>query len=187
MEGERCPWAADEPLTTYHDTEWGVPSHDERHHFECVLLESAQSGLSWRTILNKREGYRRLFASFDPEVVATFGPSDVERLLGDTGIIRNRLKIESAITNARAFLEVQATEGSFATYLWSFNDGEVVTNHWTSPGDVPATSPLGDRVAAEMKRRGFRHLGPTTWYAHLQAVGIVNDHLVSCPRWQVPG
>jgi DNA-3-methyladenine glycosylase I len=174
-------------MATYHDTEWGVPSHDDRHHFEFLVLESAQAGLSWRTILNKREGYRRLFATFDPTVVATFGPPDVERLLSDAGIVRNRLKIESAITNARAFLQIQEREGGFAKYLWSFNDGEVVTNHWTSIDELPATSPLGDRIAKELKRRGFRFLGPTTLYAHLQAVGIVNDHLVSCPRWQALG
>lgn len=174
-------------MVTYHDTEWGVPNHDDHHHFECLVLESAQSGLSWRTILNKRDGYRRLFAAFDPVVVAAFGPTDVERLLGDAGIVRNRRKIESTISNARVFLDVQAAEGSFDAYLWGFNDGAVVTNHWTSIDQVPATSPLGDRVAKELKRRGFRFLGPTTIYAHLQAVGIVNDHLVSCPRWPALG
>jgi DNA-3-methyladenine glycosylase I len=174
-------------MARYHDTEWGVPNHDDRHHFEFLVLESAQSGLSWRTVLNKRDGYRRLFANFDPAVVATFSPADVERLLGDASIIRNRMKIESAISNAVHYLEVQATEGTFDGYLWSFTGGDVVTNHWTSLDQLPATSELSVQVAKDLKRRGFRFLGPTTCYSHLQAVGIINDHLISCPQWKDPG
>jgi DNA-3-methyladenine glycosylase I len=186
----RCPWAngpGDALMATYHDSEWGVPNHDDRHHFEFLVLESAQSGLSWRTVLNKRDGYRRLFAHFDPELVATFGPLDVERLMADPAIIRNRAKIESAIANARVFLSIQSSEGSFASYLWSFADGVPIRNHWSSEDQIPATSELSVRVAKEFKARGFRFLGPITCYSHLQAVGIVNDHLVTCPRWKDPG
>jgi DNA-3-methyladenine glycosylase I len=185
--GARCPWASDEVMAHYHATEWGVPNRDDRHHFEFLILESAQSGLSWRTILNKRDGYRRLFADFDASVVATFGPDDLERLLVDPGIVRNRMKVESAISNATAFLGVQEDKGSFSDYLWSFTDGVAITNHWTEIGQLPARTELSERVAKDLKQRGFRFLGPVTCYSHLQAVGIINDHLVTCPRWKDPG
>ncbi len=183
----RCPWATGDLLTAYHDTEWGVPNHDDRHHFEFLVLESAQSGLSWSTVLAKRDGYRRLFAAFDPAAVAEFSPADVDRLLGDPGIIRNRAKIESAIANAKAFLEVQSEWGTFDAYLWSFTDGAVLTNRWTTPAEIPARTELSIRLATDLRSRGFRFLGPIVCYSHLQASGVVNDHLVSCPRWRVPG
>jgi DNA-3-methyladenine glycosylase I len=169
-------------MVEYHDREWGVPVHDERTQFEFLVLESAQAGLSWYTVLRKREAYRRAFAGFDPVAVARYTQADVERLLGDVGLIRNRAKIEAAVGNARCFLEIQAQHGGFADFLWRFVDGKQVVNHWRVPSEVPATTPLSDRLAREMKRRGFRFLGSTVLYAHLQATGLVNDHLVSCFR-----
>lgn len=183
LEGTRCPWAGSDPLyVAYHDEEWGVPSRDERHLFEMLVLEGAQAGLSWLTVLRKREGYRKAFAGFDPRRVARFGPTDVERLLSDPGIVRNRLKVESSIGNARAFLDLQAEAGSFAGWLWDFVDGRPVQNAPREMKEVPAKTPLAERISKELLRRGFRFVGPTIVYAYLQAVGVVNDHLVGCPR-----
>lgn len=180
---KRCPWCGDDPLyQAYHDREWGVPTTDDRKLFEFLVLESAQAGLNWLTILRKREGYRKAFADFDAEKVARFTPKKVERLLADPGIVRNRLKIESAIDNARLFLELQSEHGSFARYLWQFVDGEPIQNRWRSLGQVPATTRLSDAISRDMKRRGFRFFGSTICYAHLQAMGIVNDHLIDCHR-----
>jgi DNA-3-methyladenine glycosylase I len=167
----------------YHDREWGVPVHDDRPLFEFLVLEGAQAGLSWLTILRKREGYRRAFAEFGPEKVAAFGPVDVERLLGDGGIVRNRLKIEAAIANARAFLAVQEEFGSFDAYVWGFTDGGTKHNSWRTMAEVPAATPEAERLSADLKRRGFRFVGPTIVYAHMQATGMVNDHTVECFRW----
>ncbi|CAK7059205.1 MAG: DNA-3-methyladenine glycosylase 1 [Desulfovibrio sp.] len=179
----RCAWAVKTDIEReYHDTEWGVPRFDDAAQFEFLVLESAQAGLSWLTILKKREGYRRCFAGFDPLQVAAFTEKDVTRLLADPGIIRNRKKIESAISNARLFLELAAKHGSFANYLWAFVDGKPVVNTWQNMTDVPATTPLSDTVAKEMKKLGFKFLGSTVMYAHMQATGIVNDHLTSCFR-----
>lgn len=179
----RCPWSLRSPVeTVYHDTEWGVPRFDDAAQFEFLLLESAQAGLSWTTILNKREGYRNAFAEFDPHRVAAFGPADVERLLNDSGIVRNRKKIESAIRNAGLFLETAAKHGSFSTWLWNFVDGKPVVGQWERAEDVPATTPLSDKVAKELKALGFSFLGSTVVYAHMQATGLVNDHLACCFR-----
>ena len=182
-EDRRCPWAGTDPLyVAYHDEEWGVPSRDDRNLFEMLVLEGAQAGLSWITILRKREGYRKAFAGFDPAKVARFGPHDVERLMGDAGIVRNRLKIESAIGNARAFLALQAEEGSFSTCLWRYVDGKPVQGAFREMREVPAKTPLAERISKDLLKRGFRFVGPTIVYAYLQAVGVVNDHLVTCPR-----
>lgn len=170
-------------MTAYHDEEWGVPSHDDRHLFELLTLEGAQAGLSWSTILNKRDGYRKAFAGFDPAAVARFGLNDVERLLGDAGIVRNRLKIESTIANAPRVLEAQAEHGSFAAYLWSFVDGEPVVGSWRSLAELPAETPLSKALSKDLKKRGFRFVGPTVCYAFMQAVGLVNDHTVDCFRF----
>ena len=179
----RCSWALRSPAeTAYHDAEWGVPRFDDAAQFEFLVLESAQAGLSWTTILNKREGYRCAFAGFDPHKVAAFGPADVERLMGDSGIVRNRKKIESAVRNARLFLELAAKHGSFAAWIWNFVDGRPLVNHWERMEDVPATTALSDQVAKELKKLGFSFLGSTVIYAHMQATGLVNDHLVSCFR-----
>ena len=179
----RCPWAGSDPLyVAYHDGEWGVPSHDDRHLFEMLVLEGAQAGLSWITVLRKREGYRKAFAGFDPVRVARFGPRDVERLLGDPGIVRNRLKVESAIGNAKVFLALQEEAGSFAAWLWAFVDGKPVASAVREMREVPAKTPLAERISKELLKRGFRFVGPTIVYAYLQAVGVVNDHLASCPR-----
>jgi DNA-3-methyladenine glycosylase I len=182
---ERCPWPSDDPLMlSYHDEEWGVPVHDDRRHFEFLLLESAQAGLSWRTILNKREGYRRAFADFDPAAVASFGEAEVARLLADPGIVRNRAKIASAIRNAAAFFEVQEELGSFDHLVWSFVCGEPRRNAWTALGQVPAATPQAEALSKELRRRGFSFVGPTVVYAYMQACGLVNDHLVSCFRYE---
>ncbi len=168
----------------YHDQEWGLPSTDDRTLFEFLVLETAQAGLSWSTILHKREGYRRAYAGFDPCRVARFNRRSVGRLLRDPGIVRNRLKIESAITNARAFLRVRSAHGSFSSFLWKFVDGEPVVNGWRRQEEVPATTDLSDTVSAELKRLGFRFVGSTIVYAYLQAIGLVNDHLVDCFRYR---
>jgi len=179
----RCNWCQNDSLyINYHDTEWGVPCKDDHKLFEFVVLESAQAGLSWITILKKRANYRRAFADFDVEAVARFNKRSVDRLLRDEGIVRNRLKIESTITNARAFIEIQQEFGSFANYFWGFNDGEVVTNYWQAMKEVPATTALSDTISKDMKKRGFRFFGSTICYAHMQATGMVNDHLESCFR-----
>lgn len=184
----RCPWCkGDELYQRYHDHEWGVPCRDDRQLFEFLVLESAQAGLAWITILRKRENYRRAFAGFDPGIVAGFNEGDVERLLNDAGIVRNRLKIDSAINNARQFLELQQQQGSFANYLWGFADDTPIQNHWHSPGEVPASTPLSDLISKDMKKRGFRFFGSTICYAYLQATGVVNDHLVDCFRYRECG
>jgi DNA-3-methyladenine glycosylase I len=181
----RCEWAegSSEAMVAYHDGEWGVPSHDDRHLFEMLTLEGAQAGLSWSTILNKREGYRRAFAGFDPAVVARFGPADVARLLEDPGIVRNRLKVESTIANAARILEVQAELGSFDAYLRSFVDGEPLVARWASLAELPAETDLSRALSRDLKRRGFRFVGPTVCYAFMQAVGLVNDHTTDCFRF----
>jgi DNA-3-methyladenine glycosylase I len=179
----RCPWCGDDPLyVAYHDEEWGVPQHDERILFEFLILEGAQAGLSWLTILRKRENYRRAFAGFDVAAVAAFDDADVTRLLADPGIVRNRRKISAAIGNARAFLEVQREFGSFDAYLWGFVDDRPLQNAWRDRLDLPATSPISDALAKDLKRRGFKFAGSTICYALMQAVGLVNDHLAGCFR-----
>jgi DNA-3-methyladenine glycosylase I len=184
MEVTRCAWSVTDPLyIAYHDEEWGVPVHDDRLLFEFLVLEGAQAGLSWHIILKKREGYRQAFLGFDPAKVAAFGPADVDRLLADPGIIRNRLKVESAVTNARALLEVQEEFGSFAAYQWGFVDGRAILNEWRSVNEIPAKTPQAERMSKDMKKRGFRFVGPTILYAHMQAIGMVNDHTVDCFRW----
>jgi DNA-3-methyladenine glycosylase I len=170
-------------MVAYHDEEWGVPEHDDRHLFELLTLEGAQAGLSWTTILRKREGYRAAFAGFDPGVVAGFGAKDVERLLADSGIVRNRLKVESTIANAQAVLAAQEELGSFDALLWSFVDGEPVVNGWRTLGEVPAETPVSRAMSKALKRRGFRFVGPTVLYALMQAAGLVDDHIVSCFRF----
>jgi DNA-3-methyladenine glycosylase I len=180
----RCAWVGAEPLyVAYHDQEWGVPVHDDRLLFEFLVLEGAQAGLSWLTILKKREGYRNAFAGFDSDKVARFGPVDVDRLLADSGIVRNRLKIESAITNAQAFLRVQDEFGSFDSYVWRFVHGETIQNRWATMGEIPTKTVEAELLSADLKRRGFRFVGPTIVYAHMQATGMVNDHTIECFRW----
>ncbi len=181
---KRCDWAlaGDDTYRAYHDDEWGVPVHDEIRWFEFLTLEGAQAGLSWATVLNKRDGYRRAFAGFDPAKVARFTPRRVEKLLGDPSIIRNRLKVESTVSNAKAFLAVQEATGSFDAYIWQFVDGAPVQNRWRSMADVPATSPVSDALSKDLKKRGFRFVGSTICYALMQATGLVNDHIVACYR-----
>ena len=179
----RCWWCGDDPLyVKYHDTEWGVPVHDDRQLFEFLLLEGAQAGLSWITILRKREAYRRAFADFDPARVARFTPQKLERLMQDPGIVRNRLKIESAVKNARAFLRVQQEFGSFAAYQWAFVGGVPIQGGMRSRADVKARTEISDRLSKDLKKRGFNFVGSTIIYAHMQAVGMVNDHLIDCFR-----
>ncbi|HJR96803.1 MAG TPA: DNA-3-methyladenine glycosylase I [Actinomycetota bacterium] len=180
----RCEWApVGQPrYLAYHDEEWGVPVHDDVHLFEMLTLEGAQAGLSWSTILNKRAGYRRAFAGFDPKKVARFTPAKVKRLLQDPSIVRNRLKVESTLANARAVLEVQHELGSLDTYLWTFVGGAPIVNGWRSLGDIPAETAESRAMSKDMKRRGFRFVGPTVCYAFMQACGLVNDHVVSCYR-----
>ncbi len=179
-----CSWpGADELMLAYHDTEWGVPVRDDRKHFEFLVLEAAQAGLSWRTILHRREGYRRAFAAFDPEKVSRFTAKDVEKLLTDTGIIRNRLKVQSAVNNAARFLEIQKEFGSFDAYVWRFVGGKPKRNRWKIVKEVPATTPESDALSKDLKLRGFKFVGSTVIYAHMQATGLVNDHIVSCHRY----
>ena len=179
----RCPWCLGFPeYIAYHDTEWGVPIYDDRIHFEFLILESAQAGLSWATILKKREGYRRAFADFDYRVVAEFPESYVQELLQDPGIIRNVLKIRAAITNAQRFMEIQQEFGSFSKYIWGFVGGKPIQNSLRRMGEALATTPESDRLAKDLKKRGFKFLGSTTIFAHMQATGLVNDHLVTCFR-----
>ncbi len=181
----RCSWCEGNELALrYHDEEWGTPVHDDRTHFEFLVLESAQAGLSWMTILRKREAYRKAYKGFDPRIVARFGIRDVERLLGEAGIVRNRRKIESSINNAARFLEVQKQFGSFDSYLWGFVDGSPLIGGWKSLADVPAKTELSDRISKELKARGFSFVGSTIVYSHLQATGLVNDHLVHCFRYR---
>jgi DNA-3-methyladenine glycosylase I len=178
----RCHWARDPLDVAYHDEEWGVPARDDCTLFEFLLLEGAQAGLSWSTILKKRPAYRRAFAGFDPRRVARFGSRDVRRLLADEGIVRNRAKVHAAITNARAFLRVQAEHGSFAEYLWRFVGGQPLQGRRRTPRDVPAETELSQALSEDLRRRGFRFVGPTICYAFMQAVGLVNDHTLDCFR-----
>ena len=186
MGKNRCEWAegSDALMLAYHDEEWGAPSRDDRHLFEMLTLEGAQAGLSWQTILNKREGYRRAFAGFDPARVARFDARKVERLLQDPGIVRNRAKIESTVSNAKAVLRVQRELGSLAGYLWSFVGGEPIRNRWRRLSDLPAETPESKVMSKDLKERGFRFVGPTICYAFMQAVGMVNDHTVDCFRYR---
>jgi len=178
----RCPWAKAEPNITYHDQEWGVPVHDDRMLFEFLILEGAQAGLSWSTILNKRENYRKAFSEFDPEKIARYGARDVQRLLHNEGIVRNRLKIAAAIGNAKAFRAVRQDFGTFDAYLWRFVGGKPIQNRWRKMADVPARTPESDAMSRDLLRRGFKFVGSTICYALMQATGMVNDHLVTCPR-----
>jgi len=181
-----CPWAEVSPaMLAYHDDEWGIPSHDDRHLYEHLVLEGAQAGLSWSTVLNKRENYRRAFDGFDPKKVARFDEAKIAELLEDPGIIRNRLKVGSAVKNANAFLAVQREHGAFADYLWGWVDGRRVVNRPLMLADIPASTELSDRIAKDLKRRGFTFVGTTIVYAYLQAVGVVDDHLVGCPAKRV--
>ncbi|HQE40629.1 MAG TPA: DNA-3-methyladenine glycosylase I [Zoogloea sp.] len=181
----RCAWCGNDPLyQAYHDTEWGVPLHDDRALFELLTLEGAQAGLSWITVLKKRDNYRRAFANFDPEAVARFGDAETAALLANPGIVRNRLKIASTIANARAFLAIQAEFGSFDTWLWSFVEGCPIDERRADIGAVPASTPLSDALSKALKKRGFRFVGSTICYAFLQAAGLVNDHTVDCFRHQ---
>ena len=179
----RCSWARTEPNITYHDTEWGVPLHDDRGLFEFLILEGAQAGLSWETILKKREAYRKAFDGFDPARVARYTAKKIERLMGDASIVRNRLKIESAVSNARAFLDVQKEFGSFDAYIWRFVDGKPRVNAVRKMSDVQASTPQSDAMSKDLKKRGFRFVGTTICYAFMQATGLVNDHTVECFRY----
>jgi DNA-3-methyladenine glycosylase I len=185
---KRCGWCESSDLyREYHDTEWGVPVFDDSKHFEFLVLESAQAGLSWITILNKRENYRRAYDGFDPEKVARYGEKKKAALLADSGIIRNKLKIEASVNNAVRFLEIRKEFGSFSNYIWSFTGGKQIKGKWKAINEIPATTDLSDRLAADLKKRGLKFLGSTTIYSHLQAAGIVNDHLVSCFRYKSCG
>ncbi|HVF70801.1 MAG TPA: DNA-3-methyladenine glycosylase I [Chthoniobacterales bacterium] len=178
----RCPWATTEPNITYHDREWGVPVRDDRKLFEFLILEGAQAGLSWTTILNKRENYRKAFDGFRPEKIARYGARDVKRLLGDPGIVRNRLKIAASITNAKMFGSVREEFGSFDAYLWSFVGGQPIQNRWRRMVDVPGRTTESDAMSRDLLKRGFKFVGSTICYALMQGTGMVNDHLVTCPR-----
>jgi DNA-3-methyladenine glycosylase I len=186
MNQTRCPWSEgiDPVYLRYHDEEWGVPVRDDRVHFEFLLLESAQAGLSWWTILRKRDGYRRAFADFDAVKVARFTARTIEKLMRDPGIVRNRQKIEAAIANARGFLAIQQEFGSFDRYIWDFVGGKPLVNRWRKQRDVPATSKVSDALSRDLKSRGFKFVGSTIVYAHMQATGVVNDHLVDCFRYK---
>jgi len=178
----RCPWARTDLSIAYHDTEWGVPSHDDRHLFELLILEGAQAGLSWETILKKRDNYRNAFAQFDMARVARFSPAKVQRLLADPGIVRNRLKVQSAVINAKAALKVRHKFGSLDAYFWRFVDGKPVINRPRTLKDLPAKTPLSDAMSKDLLRRGFKFVGSTICYAFMQAVGMVNDHTTDCFR-----
>jgi DNA-3-methyladenine glycosylase I len=182
----RCTWAnpADAQMLEYHDREWGVPVHDDRTHFEFLVLEGAQAGLSWSIVLRKRDAYRRAFSGFDPQKVARYTEKKIEALVADPGIVRNRMKIDAAVRNARAFLAIQKEFGSFDAYCWRFVGGKPLVNRRKATGDVPATSPESDAFSKDLKRRGFGFVGSTIIYAHMQAVGMVNDHLVDCFRYR---
>ena len=179
----RCPWATTEPSIAYHDEEWGVPLHDDRKLFEFLILEGAQAGLSWITILKKRENYRKAFDGFRAEKIARYGARDVKRLLADAGIVRNRLKIAATITNAKAFLELREEMDSFDAYLWSFVGGTPKQNRWRRMSEVPARTAESDAMSRDLLKRGFKFVGSTICYALMQATGMVNDHLVTCPRY----
>jgi len=184
----RCVWAGSDPLyQAYHDEEWGAPVHDDRLLFEFLILEGAQAGLSWITILRKRAAYRAAFAGFDPEVVARFDEAKVAELLANPGIVRNRLKVASTVSNAIAFLKVREEFGSFDAYQWRFVDGRPIQNSWRSLKDIPSSTKESDALSRDLKQRGFRFVGSTICYAHMQAIGMVNDHTVDCFRWQELG
>jgi DNA-3-methyladenine glycosylase I len=185
-QSKRCSWVnVDQTLMReYHDREWGVPAHDDRTHFEFLILEAAQAGLSWSIVLNKREGYRRAFSEFDPEKVARYSEARIAKLTADPGIVRNRMKIAAAVKNARAFLAVQQEFGSFDAYCWQFVSGRPRQNRWSSGRQIPATTAESDAFSRDLKRRGFSFVGPTVVYAHMQAVGMVNDHLIECFRYR---
>lgn len=179
----RCSWANSDPVyIAYHDQEWGVPVRDDRLLFEFLILEGAQAGLSWLTILKKRENYRKAFDGFDPEKVARYKSKKIEALLNDPGIVRNRLKVNAAVQNAKSFLDVKDEFGSFSEYIWSFVNGKPIVNRFKNLGEIPATTSLSDKISNYLKKRGFKFVGSTIIYAHMQATGMVNDHLVSCPR-----
>jgi DNA-3-methyladenine glycosylase I len=186
MPTKRCAWAetSDPLMLEYHDREWGVPVHDDRKHFEFLVLEAAQAGLSWAIVLKKREGYRRAFSEFDPGEVARYTGKRIDKLTLDPSIIRNRMKIEAAVRNAREFLAIQDEFGSFDSYCWRFVDGRPRLNRWKTMKNIPATSPESDAFSKDLKKRGFSFVGPTVIYAHMQAVGMVNDHLVDCFRYR---
>lgn len=182
---KRCDWCGTDPLyVKYHDEEWGVPVHDDRKHYEFLVLEGAQAGLSWITILKRREGYRSAFDNFDPEEVARYNENKIQKLLQDEGIIRNRQKVRSAVNNARRFLDVQNEFGSFDRYIWSFVDGKPSINRFKTMADIPAETPLSVELSKDLKKRGFSFVGPTIMYAHMQAIGMVNDHIVDCFRYR---
>jgi len=182
---KRCWWAGEDPLyVAYHDHEWGVPCRDDAKLFEMLLLESAQAGLAWITILRKRENYRKAFSQFDPTKIARYGKRQKERLLANPGVVRNRLKIDSSIRNARVFLEIQREFGEFASFLWGFVDGKPIVNRFRRRDQIPASTPLSDAVSKELKRRGMNFVGSTICYAYMQSVGLVNDHLVDCPQYK---
>lgn len=178
----RCTWPKNELAIAYHDQEWGVPVFNDQKHFEFLTLEGAQAGLSWDTVLRKREAYRQAFCRFDFLEVSRFGENDIERLMQDPGIIRNRAKIAAAIHNARLFLEIQKEYGTFSDYIWKFVNGRPILNVWDDPANIPAITPEAENLSKDLKRRGFKFVGPTVCYAHMQAAGLVNDHLVSCFR-----
>ncbi len=181
----RCEWSAKDPLyIRYHDMEWGVPVHDDRKIFEFLTLEGAQAGLSWFTVLKKRENYRKAFDGFDPRKISRYGSAKVEQLLKNPGIIRNRLKVNSTVSNAKAFIKVQEEFGSFDSYIWQFVKGRAIRNRWTALGQIPAKSAQSDAMSNDLLKRGFRFVGSTICYSHMQATGMVNDHLVSCFRYR---
>lgn len=184
MEQKICPWAQGDLYVAYHDHEWGKPLRDDQKLFELLILEGMQAGLSWITILKKREAFREAFDGFDPVLVAAYGDAKKQSLMENPGIIRNRLKIEAAVTNARVFLEVQKERGSFAQYLWSFVENRPVVNAWETVEQIPATSEISDRMSRELKKRGFKFVGSTICYAFMQSAGLVNDHLISCPQYR---
>ncbi len=183
MPKQRCPWPTDELYCAYHDDEWGIPNHDDRHLFEMLILEGAQAGLSWSTILRKRENYRKAFHNFDAERIARYSVRDVARLMADAGIVRNRLKIAATIQNAKSYLEVREEFGSFDRYIWQFVDGNPIHNRWQEMKQVPAKTKASDAMSKDLLKRGFKFVGSTICYAYMQAVGMVNDHLVDCFRW----
>jgi len=185
MDKKRCGWSENtfEAYAKYHDEEWGVPVHNDRKHFEFLLLEGAQAGLSWATIIKRREGYRNAFANFNPEIVAQYSSKKIAKLLEDTGIIRNRLKVNAAVTNAQKFLEIQAEFGTFDNYIWEFVGGKQVVNKWRELKEIPATSVESDALSKDLKKRGFKFVGSTIMYAHMQACGLVNDHTIDCFRY----
>ena len=185
MAKTRCDWGTASPLyIDYHDNEWGVPVHNDRKLFEFLILEGAQAGLSWETVLKKRENYRKAFSNFDPMKISRYGDKKIEALLGNKGIIRNRLKITSAVNNAKRFLEVRKEFGTFDSYIWQFVDGRPITNRYKSTRELPAITKMSDAMSKDLKKRGFTFVGPTICYAHMQATGMVNDHIVDCYRYK---